>query len=195
VHPFGDRQRGAALRLAITQGRFLVEVAALQRGNLDSGFQVRSVRFPADFPVELTVRLPSGKSKMVRVSTDTNAAQLGELVDEGGVLHPPNDGERQDLIIRGPGPTMLAELLRDLGSNVDALVHYRTDIGPLALSLIEIEDDPEAVRFSVMDDDGRQYGFRYVWKDIARPLVGELYCAVDTIADGRGDPDGWFDLS
>jgi hypothetical protein len=110
-----------AVRTPIVQGRFLLEAAAVQRSAPDAVLSL--VRFPADDAGSAIVTAVVGAQRLTRTLALTSSRwEVASAVLPGRPA--PLAGDFEGFPAVSPPIAVYAEVLRDLGSNADALAGY-----------------------------------------------------------------------
>jgi hypothetical protein len=177
-----DARANPALRHVIRQGAVLLAIADLQDANPGGPAMFSSVVFTPGGDATVAARWPDGTRKSITLPPRPEGGGRAAIADLMGWSAEPLQLER-----RWPGQgnaeERLADLLRDLGSNCDALVVYRIDFPPLEFAAIT--SDGVGCDIVLRDPAGNEYRVRYDWDQVTMMATGDLYGIVDEIADAR----------
>ncbi len=157
---------------AVTQGRFLVEVAAVQRDSAQGLISV--VRFGAEASVTVTGVSDTGERTVV-VPVTAGRAVIAAAVFPGEP--PPGRGDAEGFPVLAPPRAVHAELLRDLGVNADALSGY---LGG-GVVYTEVRSDGRTSTVVVGREDGGAGAEVALSLTPDEPVVGVPYSLVEAL--------------
>ncbi|WP_018505845.1 hypothetical protein [Parafrankia discariae] len=172
---------------APAQGRLLIELAALQRGQAPSGAYLEHIIFGNDDTADIQVRTATARHRAV-VPLTADRADCYAALDADTDLATPVLGGFNGVPAdeTAPARDQFAELLYDLGAQADGLT-YRGRV--LRYAALGYDGATQAwVDVSDAGDPARTFRSVVDFAHTSGPAVGVPFTIAEWIADGRGVP-------